>query len=738
MTGRTGREQWLSLGSGWAQARPGFRTALLTLLVLPVLLALSALGQSPTPSAPATDPVASPYLGRRLEVLPAREVSPFAAPEAVYSAPGWTPAGADVPNLGNSDEAYWIRLRLQPETEAAQFLEVQNATLDRLDAYLLCDGEVVSTRLGLRRSEGIGAFPGFAIPAQPCNETAVLMLVASGKPIVLPVRIAEQRQVLSDAHRRDVVFGAYAGILLVMLLYNLFLFFSVGDRSYLHYTLYILTVGGAQLSLNGYGQWFGLSHLPWLELRQVHFFGVFSGLATIVFARRFLQLKTYAPWLSTVLHVYTGIYLLALLLAVAGVFVWSYHLITFCAAAIFLLIPGAIQAIRKGYRPAIYFLVAWLFFIVSVVVFVLKDAGVIPFNLWTSFAMPLGNSVEVVLLSLALASKINELKREGAEAREAQLQLAQRNEQMVKDQNQLLEAKVEERTEQLQAANRDLNATLQDLRAAQEQLVQSEKLASIGQLTAGIAHELNNPINFVSSSSQSLRRDFEDVNEVLRAVEAIAGTPEEMADQMAALRARMVELDLSFTQQEIEELLTGIEDGAQRTAEIVRGLRIFSRMDGDAFIEADLNELMTSTLVILRSNLRDRVQLDVELAPQLPTIRCQPGRLNQVFMNVINNAAQATQLTDRPASERRVRIRSWSERLPDGNAVLIGISDNGPGIPDEIKSQIFDPFFTTKPVGEGTGLGLSIVMGILKDHQAEVEVRTQPGEGTEFILRFPA
>jgi hypothetical protein len=339
---------------------------------------------------------------------------------------------------------------------------------------------------------------------------------------------------------------------------------------------------------------------------------------------------------------------------------------------------------------------------------------------------------------LALASKINELKRESADAREAQLQLAQRNEQMVKDQNQLLEAKVEERTEQLQAANRDLNATLQDLRAAQEQLVQSEKLASIGQLTAGIAHELNNPINFVSSSSQSLRRDFEDVNEVLRAVEAIAGTPEEMADQMAALRARMVELDLSFTQQEIEELLTGIEDGAQRTAEIVRGLRIFSRMDGDAFIEADLNELMTSTLVILRSNLRDRVQLDVELAPQLPTIRCQPGRLNQVFMNVINNAAQATQLTDRPASERRVRIRSWSERLPDGNAVLIGISDNGPGIPDEIKSQIFDPFFTTKPVGEGTGLGLSIVMGILKDHQAEVEVRTQPGEGTEFILRFPA
>ena len=136
--------------------------------------------------------------------------------------------------------------------------------------------------------------------------------------------------------------------------------------------------------------------------------------------------------------------------------------------------------------------------------------------------------------------------------------------------------------------------------------------------------------------------------------------------------------------------------------------------------------------------MRDRVRMEVELAPALPLIRCQPGRLNQVFMNIINNAAQATQETDLPTEERLVRIRSWSERLPEGPLVMVGIADNGPGIPEEIKSQIFDPFFTTKPVGEGTGLGLSIVMGILKDHRAEVEVRSNPGAGTEFILRFPA
>ena len=174
------------------------------------------------------------------------------------------------------------------------------------------------------------------------------------------------------------------------------------------------------------------------------------------------------------------------------------------------------------------------------------------------------------------------------------------------------------------------------------------------------------------------------------------------AERIAALHEEMKRLDVAFTLQEVEELLSGIEDGAQRTAEIVKGLRIFSRMDGDAMTQANLNDLLESTLVILRSSLRDEVALVVELSPELDAIECQPGKLNQVFMNLINNAAQATK--DLLKADRLVRIRT-RQVLADGlSMVQVSIEDNGVGMTEETKAQMFDPFFTTKDVGEGTGL----------------------------------
>ena len=158
-------------------------------------------------------------------------------------------------------------------------------------------------------------------------------------------------------------------------------------------------------------------------------------------------------------------------------------------------------------------------------------------------------------------------------------------------------------------------------------------------------------------------------------------------------------------------------------------------MDGDTFAPAQLNELLESTLVILRSSLRDQVAIDLELAEDLPLVRCQAGRLNQVFMNMITNAAHATMArADLAPEERLIYISSRVE----GQRVIIRIEDNGAGMTDEVRSQIFDPFFTTKEVGEGTGLGLSIVMGILSDHEAEVDVTSQLGKGTAFTLTFKA
>ena len=279
--------------------------------------------------------------------------------------------------------------------------------------------------------------------------------------------------------------------------------------------------------------------------------------------------------------------------------------------------------------------------------------------------------------------------------------------------------------------------TLEDLQSAQQQLIQSEKLASIGQLTAGIAHELNNPINFVASSAQSLRRDFEDLNQVVNELKAMDPADPGLVDRMSMVKEMFGKLDIEFTQKEIEELLNGIEDGTKRTSEIVRGLRIFSRMDGDNFTLAHINELIESTLIVLRSNLKDHTVVEADLGEDLPQLSCQPGRLNQVFMNIITNASQSMESAGLSVEESKVFISSRKVDSIGQSWIEVRIKDHGSGMSEGVKAQIFDPFFTTKAVGEGTGLGLSIVRGILSDHNAEVEVDTDEGVGTEFIIRLP-
>jgi len=363
--------------------------------------------------------------------------------------------------------AEWMRLTLDPMTENGKLIEIQNAGIDDLTCFMVCDGKIIANYPGgvmNAPSEGhqFGTYPSFPVPLVECNELHALFRMHSNKPMIIPLRISGPRKVLEDAHQRDVLFALYAGVMLVMLLYNLFLFLSIGDRSYLEYVLFIFAIGGTQLVLNGYAPIFGIDRWPWLNLRLTHLFGVFSGITTIVFVQNFLRLSRYVPWLNKLLNGYFILYLLALGLALIGRLEWSYQLINFCAAAIFFFIPGTIITMRKGYSPAKYFLLAFTVFILAVVVFVLKDTGVIPYNAWTFYALPMGSAIEVVVLSLALASRINQLKRETVNAREEQLRVSQLNEQMVREQNTILEERVAKRTAALESANSSMKDTLVD------------------------------------------------------------------------------------------------------------------------------------------------------------------------------------------------------------------------------------------------------------------------------------
>jgi len=655
---------------------------------------------------------------------------------------------SDLLDLGNDGQWHWIALKDVSTMFGDGYLELATTQIDSVVFLSSCDGVVkdVERFFGVqpRDKRGLtrGNFPTLPLGgAEACDEDVIYLGLQSGKQLLVPLRIAKPSELQTWSFGRDLFFSFYTGIMLVMLLYNLVLYFTVEDRSYLLYVLFLAGVAGSQLFLAGYqGVLPGWDGTSWLGIRLVHFIGIFSGVTTILFVNRFLDLARKGPTYFKLFNALMSLYSVALVFLLMGRLNWAFQTINLVALAALLVIPASIHVWKQGQRSALYLLIAFSFFLLTVFLFAGSQfAGGFEAKwlVYINFAMPVGSIVEMVLLSIALGDRINQFKKESAKAREEQLRVSRLNEKMTRDQNEVLERRVSQRTEELEERNDRLRATLEELKLTQDQLVQSEKLASVGQLTAGIAHELNNPINFVSSSAQSLRRDFDDVTEVLGLLTALAAEDDDVADKVKALQERMVQLDLEFTIKEIDELLTGIDDGASRTSEIVKGLRIFSRMDGDSATEANLNDLLESTLVILRSSLKDEVDLSVDLAPNVPTMACQPGKLNQVFMNLITNAAQATAKTDLSPSERSVRIRTRVLQREGTECVQVAVEDNGTGMSEEVKAQIFDPFFTTKDVGEGTGLGLSIVKGILDDHRATLDIDSSPGQGSTFLITFP-
>jgi signal transduction histidine kinase len=232
-------------------------------------------------------------------------------------------------------------------------------------------------------------------------------------------------------------------------------------------------------------------------------------------------------------------------------------------------------------------------------------------------------------------------------------------------------------------------------------LVQSEKLASLGLLSAGVAHEINNPLAFVSNNLAILERDIRKEN------------------------------DLPSLQQDIERILASTRQGVKRVADIVQHLRDFARLDRAEFDRVDIHDAITGALEMLQGRL-SRCQIAVERDfGDLPLVSCAPAQLNQVFLNLLVNAIQAIEAT----AQRRGRIEIRTRAA--GGAVIVELTDDGCGIPAEILPRIFDPFFTTKPVGAGAGLGLSISHGIVSGHGGRIEVESPPGQGTRFRVLLP-
>jgi signal transduction histidine kinase len=271
------------------------------------------------------------------------------------------------------------------------------------------------------------------------------------------------------------------------------------------------------------------------------------------------------------------------------------------------------------------------------------------------------------------------------------------------------------------AAQRQL---IEELEHAHNQLLQSEKLASIGQLAAGVAHEINNPIGFVNSNLGTLDRYLGDLLRVIDAYQQVeAALPPEARAQVDAVKRAA---DLPYLQEDIGPLVKESRDGLDRVTRIVQDLKDFSRLGAADWQQADLHRCLDSTLNVVANEIKYKAELDRQYG-EIPDVCCVPSQLNQVFMNLLVNAAQAI--------PERGRITLTTGRR--GDEVFVAVRDSGAGIAPELLTRIFDPFFTTKPVGSGTGLGLSVSHGIVKRHGGRIEVASQPGAGSEFRVWLP-
>lgn len=290
----------------------------------------------------------------------------------------------------------------------------------------------------------------------------------------------------------------------------------------------------------------------------------------------------------------------------------------------------------------------------------------------------------------------------------------------------LSEAKERDRATQL-------SQTIGELKQTQGQLVQAEKMSSIGQLVAGVAHEINNPINFIHGNLDHVNQYTQDLLDLL---ELYQQQDPEPSPEIAALREA---IDLEFLMADLPKVLDSMRMGTDRVREIVRSLRNFSRVDQAEVKAVDIHEGIDNTLLILQHRLKasggkKEIQV-VKDYGDLPLAECYPGQLNQVFMNILSNAIDALDEARDKKQELTIRIAS---QILENNHVAIRIADNGPGIPPEILNRLFDPFFTTKPVGKGTGLGLSISYQIVVEkHGGQLKCQSKPGQGTEFWVEIP-
>lgn len=652
----------------------------------------------------------------------------------VLKSTGFHPGSTSLPLLKYSKSATWVRFNLKnKDNKPFIVISIDPSVIDEFDLYYL-DGKPIQihhfTAADQQNELESRNITYIRCPIAPGTSNTIYLRIKSNTPAVIPVIVYSEVAFIKSRNIENVVYGAFMGILLISAFYNLLLLFIVDDMSYLYYVFYIVFLGASQTLLRGYGNYFTDNKI-FINSYVIPLVRMCFGLSVLLFTDEFLKLK---QTLNKEYKIYLLLYALfaVVFVAILGNFVaFAYNLINWSIGitAIYLLYIGALLYL-KGFKPAKLFMLAWSLFLIGLLLSFARSKDLIPYNIFTANIIPFALVIELILFSAALADKINFYRNEKMGLQNFVVAVARENERLIKEQNILLENKVKERTNELINANKYLSTTIDDLKSTQHRLIDTEKMASLGRLTAGVAHEINNPINFVSSNVNPLRLNFDELFLLLNKYEEVLNNPDRTEFGQTAHTYRQ-SIDPDFIKEEIAILLNGIEEGARRTTEIVKSLFTFSSTDGQELKMLDINKAILANILILKSTTPYFIEIKT-VFDNIEPIKCYPGSINQVLINLIANSIYAIKAKEQPNDDTITIIT----RDVTGH-VAIEITDTGVGMTNDTKHRIFEPFFTTKNVGEGTGLGLSIVFGIIEKHHGSIDVISSPGKGTTFKIQLP-
>ena len=622
---------------------------------------------------------------------------------AAFQNGAFSPPTGEVPNLGFSTSTAWFAVPVLNETTHESFiLNIGYPHLDLIEVWVIRDGVIQQTLRGGDRDAFheravMHRTPNVRVFVPPGQKANLLLRVTTESSISMPLTLYSQNAYAGHVGNETFGNGAYYGILLAMLLVNLMFWLKLGHRDYGIYVTYLAFLLIFQFGFSGVSRQYLFTSHPWFSERLFLACGLAAAACIAEFSKSFLQLGVESKLIHKLLSWMTKISLFFSVAAWMVPYKWVIIALVLCGSfSPALGLAAAYSRLRQGFRPARFFLLAWVAFFAGFILVALRTAGLLPATFVTDFGGQIGSALEVILLTLALADRMNLVQKERDAANAAALQSYK-----------LLGNEVAKRDE-LEKSNQ-LLATEMD--RATEQLVQADKLATLGQLVAGVAHDIANPTSYIGTSREIVEDEICKLGNILDLLFGDDLSPE----------ARDVKTRIEAHIGQARQGLGDIKQGTLRIAQIHQAIRNQSRVDQGAQEGVELAPVVQEAITMVNTKLK-MTKVDVRVH-DVSAITCKRSQIGQVLMNLLSNAADAVseernrkiQLGEKPGPGH-IQVTLMNAAHQGKNGAVIRVEDTGGGIAEHNREKVRESFFTTKPVGVGTGLGLAICERIISAH----------------------